>query len=229
MKIKIIVPVISVSILAILSIANAQLTKEEQQALTPDAVLEDLMLGNERYLEGKTTDPDVSRRMEATAEGQHPKAVILSCLDSRVPVELIFDQGIGDVFVGRVAGNIENEDQLGSMEFATKLAGAKLVLVLGHSGCGAVKGACDGAELGNLTTLLAKIQPAVKAVKGFKPEERNSANKEFVKKVTEENVRQTVADIRKGSPILAELERSGAIRIAGAIYDLHSGKVTFLD
>jgi carbonic anhydrase len=136
--------------------------------------------------------------------------------------------GIGDVFVGRVAGNIENVDQLGSMEFATKLAGAKLVVVLGHTSCGAIKGACDGAELGNLTTLLAKIRPAVDAVKGFKPEERTSANAEFVAKVTEQNVRQTVADIRKDSPVLAGLERDGKIKIVGAIYDLKTGKVAFL-
>ena len=222
-------PLISASLLAILTIANAQVSKEEQKALTPDKVLADLMAGNARYVAGKTTAPDIAAKIAATADGQFPKAVILSCLDSRVPVELVFDQGIGDIFVGRVAGNIEDVDQLGSMEFATKLAGAKLVLVLGHSACGAVKGACDGAELGNLTALLAKIQPAVKAVEGYKPEERNSANKEFVEKVIVENVRQTVADIRKDSSVLAELEKSGTIKIVGAIYDLHSGKVQLLD
>jgi carbonic anhydrase len=204
-------------------------TKEEQEALTPDAVLAELVAGNARFVAGKLTHPDVTARIAASAEGQYPKAVILSCLDSRVPVEQLFDLGIGDIFVGRVAGNIENEDQLGSMEFATKLAGAKLVLVLGHSGCGAVKGACDGAELGNLTALLAKIRPAVEAVEGFSPENRTSANGEFVAKVIEQNVRQTVSDIRKDSPVLADLEKSGAIKIVGALYELQTGKITLLD
>ncbi len=222
-------PILSATVLAALAFATAQVTKEEQQLLTPDKVLAVLMEGNANFVAGKITDTDIIAGITASADGQHPKAVILSCLDSRVPVELVFDRGIGDIFVGRVAGNIENEDQLGSMEFATKLAGAKLVLVLGHSGCGAVKGAIADAKLGNLTALLAKIRPAVKAVEGFKPDERNSANTEFVKKVTEQNVRQTVADIRKDSPVLADLERSGTIKIVGAIYDLESGKVTLLD
>lgn len=222
-------PILSATVLTALAFATAQVTKEEQQLLTPDKVLADLMAGNSRFAAGKTTDADIIAKIAASSDGQHPKAVILSCLDSRVPVELVFDQGIGDIFVGRVAGNIENEDQLGSMEFATKLAGAKLVMVLGHSGCGAVKGAIDDAKLGNLTALLAKIRPAVKAVEGVKPEGRTSANKEFVKKVTEQNVRQTVADIRKDSSVLADLERSGTIKIVGAIYDLRSGKVTLLD
>jgi len=203
-------------------------TKEEQQELTPDAVLAELVAGNARFVAGKLTHTDVTARIAASAEGQYPKAVILSCLDSRVPVEQVFDRGIGDLFVGRVAGNIENDDQLGSMEFATKLAGAKLVLVLGHSGCGAVKGACDGAELGNLTALLAKIRPAVEAVEGFSLEERTSANEKFVAKVIEQNVRQTVSDIRKDSPVLANLEQSGEIKIVGAVYNLQTGNVGFL-
>jgi carbonic anhydrase len=145
-------------------------------------------------------------------------------------VENVFDQGIGDIFVGRVAGNVENVDLLGSFEFATKLAGAKLVMVLGHEACGAVKGACDGAEMGNLTALLAKIQPAVDAVKGDFPEaEQNSKNAAFVEKAVEQNVRMTVADIRKDSPILAEMEKAGEIKIVGAVYSLHTGAVTLLD
>lgn len=212
-----------------MTFATAQVTKEEQQSLTPDKVLAELMAGNSKFVAGEISDADIIAGIKASVDGQHPKAVILSCLDSRVPVELVFDQGIGDIFVGRVAGNIENEDQLGSMEFATKLSGARLVMVLGHSGCGAVQGAIDDAKLGNLTALLAKIRPAVKAVEGFKPEERTSANEKFVKKATEQNVRQTVADIRKDSPVLADLERSGTIKIVGAIYDLRSGKVTLLD
>ena len=168
--------------LALAAAAYAQTTKEEQSKLTPDKVLADLMDGNGRFVAGKTGDPEIKKRITNSAGGQYPKAVILSCLDSRVPVELVFDQRIGDIFVGRVAGNIENEDQLGSMEFATKLSGAKLVFVLGHSACGAVKGACDGAKLGNLTALLAKIRPAVDAVDGFKPEERTSPTRPLSKR-----------------------------------------------
>lgn len=220
--------VVTASILAIATVANAQVTMEEQSALTPDKVLTDLMAGNARFAVGNIGDLEIKKRIANTADGQYPKAVVLSCLDSRVPVELVFDQRIGDIFVGRVAGNVEDEDQLGSMEFATKLAGAKLVFVLGHTACGAVKGACDGAKLGNLTALLARIRPAVEAVPGFQPEQRNSANKEFVEKVIEQNVRQTMADIRKDSPVLAELESSGKIKIVGGIYDLHTGKVTLL-
>lgn len=208
---------------------NAQTTAEEQQSMTPQQVLDDLMAGNKRYVKGrmKSSSTDIEASRKTTASGQYPKAVILSCLDSRVPVELVFDQGIGDIFVGRVAGNIENEDQLGSMEFATKLAGSKLVMVLGHSSCGAVKGACDNAELGNLTALLMKIKPAVDAVKGVEGE-RNSSNKEFVDAVIKQNVRQTLKDIRERSKVLSELEEEGKIKIVGAIYDLESGKVKLL-
>ncbi len=206
------------------------LTAEEQKALTPDAVLKDLMEGNKRFVAGEITNLNIRESIALTSKGQFPSAVILSCLDSRVPVENVFDQGIGDIFVGRVAGNVENVDLLGSFEFATKLAGSKLVMVLGHEACGAVKGACDHAELGNLTALLDKIQPAVDAVKGDFPEEkRNSKNLDFVNKVVEKNVRMTVADIRKDSPVLAEMEKAGDIKIVGAIYSLHDGSVTLLD
>ena len=187
------------------------------------------MAGNMRYVAGEVSDPNIKASIAAAASGQFPQAVILSCLDSRVPVELVFDVGIGDVFVGRVAGNVENVDQLGSMEFATKAAGAKLVMVLGHEACGAVKGACDGVELGNLTALLAKIQPAVDAVEGFEADQRNSKNADFVEKVVEKNVRMTVADIRKDSPVLAEAEKAGEIMIVGAIYSLQDGSVTLLE
>ena len=207
---------------------QAQTTKEEQSTLTPNKVLADLMDGNSRFVSGNPRAQDIKTRIDKSAAGQYPKAVILSCLDSRVPVEQVFDQGIGDIFVGRVAGNIEDQDQLGSMEFATKLAGAKLVFVLGHSECGAIKGACDGAELGNLTGLLAKMKPAVNAVQGFKADERNSKNRKFVESVTEENVRQTIANIRKDSPVLTELEKSGQLNIVGGIYDLQTGKVNLL-
>jgi carbonic anhydrase len=204
-------------------------TAEQQKALTPKTVLEELMAGNARYAKGEQSAPNIVKRIEATSSGQNPKAYILSCVDSRVPVEQVFDQGIGDVFVGRVAGNIESEEQLGSLEFATKVAGAKLVMILGHEACGAVKGACDHVKLGNLTTLLAEIQPAVDAVEGFEDDERNSKNAKFVEAVVEKNVRKTVADLRERSKVLAELEKSGDIMIVGGIYDLHDGKVTILD
>ena len=220
--------IVSAFVLALAAVANAQVTKEEQSALTPDKVLTDLMDGNARFVAGKIGDPEIKKRVTNSADGQYPKAIILSCVDSRVPVEMVFDQGIGDLFVARVAGNVEDQDQLGSMEFATKLAGAKLVFVLGHSACGAIKGACDRAELGNLTGLLTKIRPAVDAVEGFKPEQRNSANKAFVEKVVEQNVRQTMEDIRKDSQVLSEMEASGTIKIVGGIYDLHTGKITLL-
>lgn len=205
-------------------------TAEEQKAMTPDQVLEDLLAGNKRFVSGELTDLNIKENISASAEGQAPKAVVLSCLDSRVPVENVFDQGIGDIFVGRVAGNVENVDMLGSFEFATKLAGAKLILVLGHEACGAVKGACDQAEMGNLTELLAKITPAVDAVKGdYAEEEQNSKNMDYVNEVVEKNVEMTVADIRKDSPILAEMEKNGEIKIVGAVYSLADGSVTVLE
>jgi carbonic anhydrase len=202
-------------------------TAEQQKALTPDAVLKDLMSGNQRYVEGKLSDPNVAKRVAATTKGQYPKAFILSCVDSRVPVEQVFDQGVGDIFVGRVAGNIESIEQLGSIEFATKVAGSKLVMVLGHEACGAVKGACDHVKLGNLTELLAEIEPAVKAVEGH--EDRSSKNAAFVADVVEKNVRMTVADLRKRSSVLAELEKAGEIKIVGALYSLKDGSVKLLD
>jgi carbonic anhydrase len=229
-------PLIAAISLGVLHLANAEPAKQtpvsadQQKALTPDQVLADLMTGNKRYVAGQLTDLNIKANIKASAAGQYPSAVILSCLDSRVPVENVFDQGIGDIFVGRIAGNIENEDLLGSFEFATKVAGAKLVMVLGHEACGAVKGACDHAELGNLTALLDKIKPAVKVVEGeFPADQRNSKNADFVNKVIEQNVRMTVADIRKDSPILAEMEKEGKIKIVGAIYSLKNGEVTLLD
>lgn len=205
------------------------ITAEQQQAITPQQVLTNLMDGNERYVNGAISDPNIKANIATTSQSQHPSAVILSCLDSRVIVENVFDQGIGDIFVARVAGNIENNDILGSFEFATKLAGAKLILVLGHEACGAVKGACDHAELGNLTTLLEKIQPAINAVKDqFSETDRNSSNLNFVNQAAKENVRITINNIRKKSPILAEMETNGEINIIGAYYSLQTGKVTLL-
>lgn len=208
---------------------NLPTTAAEQKALTPDSVLAQLKEGNARYAAGKLTDANVTASIAAAAEGQFPKAVILSCLDSRIPVEMVFDQGIGDLFVGRVAGNVENDDLIGSFEFATKLAGAKLVVVLGHDECGAVKGACDHVEMGKLTGLLEKISPAVEAVDGFETDQRNSKHKPFVDAVVKQNVKQTVTDLRSGSNILAELEKSGAIKIVGGVYSMKTGTVEWLD
>ncbi len=197
--------------------------------MSPDAVLTKLMAGNARFVAGEARDSNASARIEATKGGQYPMAYILSCVDSRVPVEQVFDHGIGDFFVGRVAGNIESTEQLGSIEFATKVAGAKLVMVLGHEACGAVKGACDHVKMGNLTTLLGEIEPAVKAVDGFEEDQRNSKNGEFVAAVVEKNVRLTMADLRERSEVLAELEKAGQIKIVGAVYSLQDGKVTLLE
>ena len=208
---------------------NLAPSADEQKSLTPDGVLKDLMAANKRFVAGKLTDPNIESRISQTSKGQYPKAYILSCVDSRVPVEQVFDQGIGDIFVGRVAGNVEGVPQLGSMEFATAAAGVKLVMVLGHEACGAVKGACDHVKLGNLTHLLAEITPSVEAVKGFEDDQKNSKNKKFVAAVVEENVRQTVADLRKRSETLANLEKEGKIKIVGGIYSLHTGEVTLLN
>lgn len=217
-----------VGVAGMATIAYGQMSKEAQTEATPDSVLKELMAGNERYVKGELTKQDFKAQRDVTVSGQYPKAVVLACIDSRVPVETVFDQGIGDIFVGRVAGNVENVDQLGSMEFATKLAGSKVVMVLGHTNCGAVKGACDGAELGNLTELLRKIKPAVEAVEGHEKEGRNSKNKKFVNEVVEKNVNLTVSDIRDRSKVLADLEKEGKIKIVGAMYDLHTGKVTIV-
>ena len=203
-------------------------TKAAQDQLSPASVLADLTAGNQRYVAGKLTDPNVKARVSAAVAGQYPKAYILSCIDSRVPVEQVFDQGLGDIFVGRVAGNVENGDQLGSMEFAAAVSGVKVIMVLGHQACGAVKGACDSVEMGNLTGLLNNIKPAIRQVKGHQPEGRNSKNKAFVADVVEKNVAVTVADIRKRSPILAKLEREGKIVIVGGVYSLETGAVTML-
>mgnify|MGYP006276947275 CR=1 FL=1 len=203
------------------------ISAREQKALTPEEVLEDLMRGNARYVSNTVSEPHYQSRREAATTGQYPQAYILSCVDSRVPVEPIFDQGLGDIFVGRVAGNIENEDQLGSMEFASAVAGVKVILVLGHEACGAVKGACDDVKLGNLTALVSKIRPAVEAVDGFE-EDRSSKNPEFVATVVETNVKQTVEDIRQRSEVLSGLENEEKLKIIGGLYSLHTGQVTLL-
>lgn len=200
-------------------------TQAQQAEATPDSVLKQLMDGNARFVAGERTAIDIENSRDAATEGQWPLAYVLSCVDSRVPVEVVFDQGIGDIFVGRVAGNYETGGQLGSMEFATAAAGSKLVLVLGHEACGAIKGCISDVKLGNLTGLLAELKPAVKAVEG-KPDANNA---DYVNKVIEANVRQTVADLRSRSEVLAGLEKEGKIKIVGGVYSLHTGKVTLLD
>lgn len=204
------------------------LTAEEQKKLTPDEVLKSLKEGNQRFLSGNLTLRDHSKQIRDAVNGQYPKAVILSCIDSRVPVEDVFDKGIGDMFVARVAGNIVNEDILGSMEFSCKVAGAKLVLVIGHEYCGAIKGAIDKVELGNLTTLLKKVNPAIEKCSHYSGE-KTSKNGEFVDMVIRENVKITVENIRKQSPILSEMEKNGEIKIIGSYYDMDNGEVTFFE
>ena len=204
------------------------ITKEVQDKLTPMLVLEDFIEGNSRFIANKANTADHKALITQTTTGQHPKAIVLSCIDSRVPVELIFDQTIGDVFVARVAGNFENTDILGSMEYSCKVAGSKLVFVLGHESCGAVKAACDHVELGNITAMLDNIQPAVKKSEGEVSGEHNSSNIRFVDKTIENNVLLTIERIREKSPILKEMEAMQEIKIVGGVYHISSGKVTLL-
>lgn len=204
-------------------------TKESQAALNADKALHLLKEGNARFVQKNMTDRNLLQQVEQTASGQYPFATVLSCIDSRVPAEMVFDQGIGDIFSARVAGNIVNEDLLGSMEFACKLAGTKVIVVLGHTACGAVKGACDNAKLGNLTLLLSRIQAAVEAVsEPSDAAERTSGNLEFVNAVAAKNVALTIDNIRQRSTVLNEMESLGEIKIVGAMYDIANGKVSWL-
>lgn len=203
----------------------AAMTKDKRDKLTPDQILEAMKQGNERFRAGKMFRHDYLAQKRATAGGQYPAAVILSCIDSRTPAEIILDAGIGDTFNARIAGNIANDDLLGSLEFACAVAGAKVVLVMGHSSCGAIKGAIDGAELGNLTGLLNKIKPAVDAT--HYDGERSSKNAAFVDEVAVTNVRLTVAAIPQHSPVLAALQKDGKLRIVGSMYHLSGGRVEF--
>jgi len=203
------------------------MTKEEQEALTPERVVELFKEGNERFMNNDLTARNHSEQVRKSTHGQYPKAIVLSCVDSRVPVEDVFDRGIGDIFVARVAGNFVNEDILGSMEFACKVSGSKLILVMGHEHCGAVKAAVDDVKLGNITPMLSKIRPAVESV--TYEGDRSSSNPEFVHMVCESNVRNTIEQIRTHSPILKEMEEAGAIKIVGAVYDMDNGKVDFLE
>ncbi|MBL0049485.1 MAG: carbonic anhydrase [Bacteroidetes bacterium] len=202
------------------------LTKEMQEAITPKLALELLKEGNKRFVNNLKVNRNLLQQANETSDGQHPFAVILSCIDSRTSAELIFDQGLGDIFSVRIAGNIINEDILGSMEFGCKVAGAKIIVVLGHTKCGAVKGACDHVEMGNLTALLTKIRPAVDAETTIKSN-RVASNSEFVEKVAIINVKRTVESIMQRSPILKEMIESGKIGIVGGTHNISSGEVTF--
>ena len=202
------------------------LNKEMQAAITPSMAIEILKEGNKRFMNNLKANRNLLEQANETSDGQHPFAVILSCIDSRTSAELIFDQGLGDVFSVRIAGNIINEDILGSMEFACKVAGSKIIVVLGHSKCGAVKGACDHVEMGNLTALLSKIQPAVYDEK-TESENRNSSNAAFVEKVASINVKRTVNAIMERSPILKEMIQNGEIGIIGGMHNITNGEVTF--
>lgn len=203
-------------------------TKESQAAITPDQALARLKEGNVRFVAGQMLVRDLKAQVAGTAGGQYPFAVVLGCIDSRVPPELVFDQGIGDIFAPRIAGNFVNTDILGSMEFATAVAGSKLIVVLGHTECGAVKGACDNVELGNLTQTLSNISPAVYAVRDV-PGVRSSKNKAFVDAVTHMNVKMTVKSIVNRSPVIADLVQKGQVKVVGAVHDVGTGVVTFVD
>ena len=204
------------------------LTADAQAQLTPELVLENLKKGNSNYTNDSLTQTDNSSLRAASESGQAPQAIVLSCIDSRVVVEEVFDQALGDIFVSRVAGNFVNTDIVASMEYACKVAGSKLIVVLGHEGCGAVKAACDGVELGNITALLSNIQPAVDSVKATAEGPYDSGNTVFVNASIVENVSHAITEIRSMSPILSELEAEGSIAIKGGVYQLANGEVKWL-
>lgn len=205
-------------------------TRETQATMTPEKALQFLKEGNQRFVNNLKANRNLLEQVNDTSEGQFPFATILSCIDSRVSAELVFDQGLGDIFSVRIAGNFVNVDILGSMEFACKIAGSKAIVVLGHTSCGAIKGACDGAELGNLTTMLNKIKPAVEAVaEPADANQRNSSNIDFVNNVAKKNVDLTIENIRKQSPVLKEMEENKEIIIVGAMYDVNTGAVSFFE
>jgi carbonic anhydrase len=203
------------------------LSRELRDKLTPEQIIQAMKNGNKRFRRGERKERNYLREQKASAKGQYPAAVLLTCMDARAPAEVIMDLGIGDIFNCRVAGNVKNADILGSMEYACKLAGTKVVLVMGHTACGAIKGAIDNAELGNLTGLLAKIKPAIEAT--AYTGERSAKNYAFVDAVARKNVEMTVADIRKDSPVLAEMEAKGGVKMTGAMYNLETGAVEFFD
>lgn len=201
-------------------------SKETQSSLTPDMAVQILKEGNDRFIKNLKANRNLLQQVNETAAGQFPFATILSCIDSRTSAELIFDQGLGDIFSIRIAGNILNEDILGSMEFATHVVGTKLIMVLGHTKCGAIVGACNHTEMGNLTALLKKIEPAIENEK-VTIEQRDGTNSAFVNNVTEINIHLTIERIRKESPIIANMEQEGNIKIIGGLYDVETGCVNF--
>ncbi len=203
------------------------LTKELQQTMSVKDIVAEMKEGNARFVAGKSGEHDFPTQVRLTATGQSPAGIVLACIDSRVIPEIIFDVDIGDIYCAQVAGNVINEDIAGSMEYACAKTGSKLVLILGHTNCGAVKGAIDGVKLGNLTGLLGKVQPAIDAVTDV-PGERTSKNKPFVDAVVLKNVELTMERVRKMSPVLADLEKEGKIEIQGGVYDVATGEVTFL-
>jgi carbonic anhydrase len=204
------------------------LTKEMQAELNPEKALELLKEGNKRFVKNLRINRNLLQQVNDTSTGQFPFAFILSCIDSRTSAELIFDQGLGDVFSCRIAGNILNEDILGSMEFACKVAGSKIVVVLGHTKCGAIKGACDHVEMGNLTTLLSKVEPAIKAETSTK-QNRNSSNSDFVENVAKLNVHEVLKEIPKRSSVIADMIRENKITLVGGMYNVETGVVDFYD
>lgn len=199
---------------------------DSQQNLTPDLALEILKEGNERFVQNLKAHRNLLEQVNETKEGQFPFATILSCIDSRTSAELIFDQGLGDIFSIRIAGNIINDDILGSMEFATKVAGSKIIVVIGHTRCGAITGACNNVQLGHLTTLLEKVKPAIEGETAT-TENRNGSNPEFVSKVTELNVHLALEKIRTESAIIRQMEQEGSIKLVGGLYEVETGKVHF--
>lgn len=204
------------------------ISKKDQHNITPDQALDLLRKGNQRFIQNLRFNRNLLQQVNETADGQYPFAAILSCIDSRTPAELIFDQGLGDIFSIRIAGNIVNEDIIGSLEFACKVAGSKLIVVLGHTNCGAVKGACDEAQLGYLTQLLEKIKPAINLEKSFK-DNRNGNNLAYVNEVAIINISNSIQNIINKSSIIKELMDQGAIKIIGGLYDVASGAVLFFD
>lgn len=208
---------------------TAALTQEMQQAMTPADAIQYLKDGNERFLNGEPVERDLLEQVKNTAGGQYPMAAILGCIDSRVPVEIVFDKGVGDVFTARIAGNFVNTDILGSLEFATAVAGAKAIVVLGHSQCGAIKGACDHVEMGNLTSTLANLAPAMYRVDHKCYEPLSSANGDYVNAVTDANIRLTTRNIVDRSSVIRDLVAQGKLAVIGALHEVETGKVVFLD
>lgn len=203
-------------------------TKASQAAMSPDEAIMMLKEGNDRFVNQKMYKRDLIDQVKKTEDGQYPFAAVVSCIDSRIPTEIVFDQGVGDIFNARIAGNFVNQDILGSLEFATKVAGSKTIVVMGHTSCGAVKGAADNVELGNLTAMLKHLEPAVKAASDVSGE-KNSQNAEYVQKISDKNVELTIEKMLADSDVIREMYENGEISIVGAMYDVESGKVTFME